>query len=413
MNDFTADLTVAGVTRRFAVTAVPTCELPRWEARLLQPLPDGAFAPDPSARVVSGLTAAEVVGVMAGIVAAGALADAAAGLRSVAAPAAVTTPLVRPATPIRPAPVVAPEIEPVATPAVAPAQDSAAHDTAAPVSFASPEDRPADMKAAIEQAVERLAEQLAAGHTAGFLAYLRFAARFHRYSVNNQLLIMLQNPEATLVAGMRRWNEQGWRVRKGETALFVWCPITRKVRDAATGEVEEELVGFRPGPVFDVSQLANLDDKPLPTPFAAQPDDVEGLYREIAERIRADGITVEERALPAGVRGASAGGRIALAPGMGSRERVQVLVHEAVHELGGHHTEEGRAKGRQALELEAEATTFVVCAVLGLDAPAAADYLLNWEGDAAQLRASLGTIQRLTKTVLGVVMPGEGARMAA
>jgi len=424
MTQLTVDVVVNDIRSRMAVEAIPTDELPRWTATLLRPTADGVFVSDPAGRVVCGLTAGEVVGVLAGFVAAGALADAAAALRSVAAPAVVAPPipLVRPAassraaavapaepTPIRPTPVAA-EIVPSPAPEPSPAPGAMA-----PTSFATPEDRPAAMKAAVEQAVDRLAEQLAAGHTEGFNEFLRFLSRFWSYSAGNCWLIALQAPHATHVAGMSTWNRMGRRVRKGERAIFVWAPVIARGKNEETDTDEERVVSFRPAAVWDASQLDGIEDNPLPTPFAVQPDDVEGLYQDIAEAIRTAGITIEERPLPAGVRGSSSGGRIALAPGMGSRERVQVLIHEAVHELGGHHTEEGRAKGRRALELEleAEATTFVVCAVLGLDAPTAADYLLNWEGDAATLRASLGTIQRLTKAMLGVIRPDHGRQLAA
>jgi hypothetical protein len=134
------------------------------------------------------------------------------------------------------------------------------------------------MTAAIETAIERLSEQLAGGYSAEFRSVLAFFGKFHRYSWQNALLILSQLPEASLVAGMTRWNELGYQVRKGERSIWIWAPITKKVTNEQTGEDVEGLVGFRPAPVFDASQLANLDDRPLPALWRPLPDDMGDLY---------------------------------------------------------------------------------------------------------------------------------------
>lgn len=84
-------------------------------------------------------------------------------------------------------------------------------------------------------------------------AALKFKTKFHSYSFNNALLIYLQRPDATLVAGYRRWQELGRQVRKGETSLAVLAPIMRRGEEVA-GEKETQVVGFRSARVFDVSQ---------------------------------------------------------------------------------------------------------------------------------------------------------------
>ncbi len=161
-------------------------------------------------------------------------------------------------------------------------------------------------------------------------------------------------------------------------------------------------MGFRPAPVFDASQLANLDEKPLPSIFTPLPDDVEELYQRVRVRIEAERIMVEERPLPMGVQGVSLGGTIFVRPGLDSRNRLAVLLHELAHELA-HRGEAQRAKPVALRELEAESTAYVVGAALGLDIPHSADYLLGYGMDAAALRATLGTIQALVRRVLAVV----------
>ena len=117
-----------------------------------------------------------------------------------------------------------------------------------------------------EQAVEaRISEELE--------RYLAFQARFHSYSSNNVLLIMAQDPAATLVNSYKRWKELGRQVQRGEKGIQVFFPMFRTVEklDAKTLQPVEdrELTGFGIGSVFDVRQTAG---KPLATrpeiPFA-------------------------------------------------------------------------------------------------------------------------------------------------
>ena len=68
----------------------------------------------------------------------------------------------------------------------------------------------------IEKATAQLAVALNAGHSEALTAYLKAIGRFHRYSLHNVLLIASQRPNASHVAGFRRWNELGRFVKKGE-----------------------------------------------------------------------------------------------------------------------------------------------------------------------------------------------------
>ena len=88
-----------------------------------------------------------------------------------------------------------------------------------------PRERAKAMTTAIDSALERLSEQLARGYSDGFKQFLTFMSRFHQYSWNNALLIRLQRPNATIVGGLKRWNELGYQVRKGETGIFIWAPL--------------------------------------------------------------------------------------------------------------------------------------------------------------------------------------------
>jgi hypothetical protein len=87
-----------------------------------------------------------------------------------------------------------------------------------------------------------------------FKRYLAFAARFHRHSANNCLLVMLQKLDATRVAGYRRWRELGRQVRRGEEGIRIFAPIFRTVEDEEGGEKARILCSFKVVKVFDVSQ---------------------------------------------------------------------------------------------------------------------------------------------------------------
>jgi hypothetical protein len=283
----------------------------------------------------------------------------------------------------------------------------------APLAFPIAEGRADGLAAAVEASVERLAAGLAAGHTEEFLGVLPFMSRFHRYSARNVLLILAQCPHASLVAGMKHWNSLGYRIRPGEKAIWILAPILRKQPDAFTGLEQEVVVGFRPAPVFDCSQLANLEERPLPSVEPVLPDDVEALYQLARTRIEATGIRIEETVdLPRGALGVSTGGLIGIRPGLDSRNRLFVLLHELAHELA-HKSEAQQAKPVAQRELEAEAVSFVVAGVLGLENVGSRDYLLTYGISSEELRSSLGTIQSLVRQVLRVVQVEEQSEQLA
>src|ERR1051326_3181555 len=85
---------------------------------------------------------------------------------------------------------------------------------------------------------------------------LQVQARFHKYSFYNSLLIALQRPDATYVGGMKTvWNKLGRYVRKGEKAIWILAPMTKKVINEETGEARYVSSGFfKSVPVFDIAQ---------------------------------------------------------------------------------------------------------------------------------------------------------------
>jgi antirestriction protein ArdC len=99
--------------------------------------------------------------------------------------------------------------------------------------------------------------------TGEFKRYLSFTRSFRTYSPNNTMLIWLQRPDATMVAGYRKWQEHGRQVRKGEKAIKILAPVVRKVEGEDTGEQVRKVVGFRDANVF---AYESTEGEPLPSP---------------------------------------------------------------------------------------------------------------------------------------------------
>lgn len=249
-----------------------------------------------------------------------------------------------------------------------------------------------------------LAEALEAGNSAALTAYLSVTARFHKYSWTNCLLIALQRPNATHVAGFRAWLALGRHFRKGEKGIAILAPIITKRKrdtkdqqeDSSTADAVGHLVGFRSAYVFDIAQT---DGQDLPE-FAT----VKGEPKQYLERLKAlvasDAITLDYDDSIAPAKGVSRGGRIALLPNQPAAEEFSTLAHELAHEKL--HRSDRRTEATKTIrETEAEAVAFVVCHAIGLDTnSAAADYIKLYNGDRATLCASLHFIQSTAGEIL-------------
>jgi len=257
-------------------------------------------------------------------------------------------------------------------------------------------------------ALTTLAAALEAGNSAALAAYLNITARFHKYSWTNCLLIALQRPDATHVAGFRAWLGFGRHVRKGEKGIAIFAPIISKRKTEVDGQQEEEsssaepasrLVGFRSAYVFDIAQT---DGQDLPE-FAT----VKGNPAQHLERLKtlvgSHSITLDYDASIAPAKGVSRGGCITLMPNLPAAEEFSTLVHELSHEKL-HRTDRRTETTKTIRETEAEAVAFVVCHAIGLDTnTAAADYIKLYNGDRATLSASLHFIQSTAAEILTVL----------
>jgi antirestriction protein ArdC len=250
-----------------------------------------------------------------------------------------------------------------------------------------------------KKAVEDLARALEAGHSEALTQYLAAISRFHKYSLHNVMLIVLQKPDATHVAGFHMWRKFGRHVRRGEKGINIFAPILRRKKDLENGTQEnsEEIVlGYRPCTVFDVRQT---EGKPLPSIGR-----VLGDARHYGEKLVAYtlslGIRLEYSPAIAPARGISEGGKITLLPDLDSAENASVLAHELAHEIL-HHQPRRAPTSKTVRETEAEAVAHVVCQALGLSTgTASADYIQLHRGDAKLLFESLNYIRLAAGRIL-------------
>jgi antirestriction protein ArdC len=222
----------------------------------------------------------------------------------------------------------------------------------------------------LKQAHERLTQAVESITTGDDWArMLKVASKFHKYSFNNQLLIFLQRPEATLVAGFRRWVELNRFVRKGEKGIAILAPCKYKTKiEDEHGEEKtlNAIRGFRVVHVFDVSQT---DGEPIEDLEAIRPkllagDAPEGIWDALITQANTAGYEVV-RAQRGSENGYCDFGSktIGVRPSVSELQAIKTLVHELAHVLL-HADEPMGHRGRQ--EVEVESTAFVVLAALQL-----------------------------------------------
>lgn len=249
--------------------------------------------------------------------------------------------------------------------------------------------------------------------------YLKFLGHFHNYSANNALLIMLQRPDASLVAGFRAWEGMDRHVMKGEKAISILAPIQRTKAvyidktDPETGEVQRDengepvkvrqevtYTGFRPAYVFDVAQT---DGKAIPSISDELKGNVAG-FAGFMEGIR------EAAPAPIGFEDIAGGAngyysptedRIAVQEGMSELQTVKTALHETAHSIL--HRRTGPKADRETAEVEAESVAYVVCQYFGLDSSDYSfGYIAGWSSgkDLPELQASLSTIQKTAHSLI-------------
>lgn len=239
--------------------------------------------------------------------------------------------------------------------------------------------------------------------------YLDFMGKFHNYSVNNSILIFLQMPEASLVAGYQAWQKKFKRqVKKGEKGIRILAPVPHKFTKEYTngnGEKEEKEISwntFRPVSVFDISQTEGDE---VPEICKDLTGSVKEYDKLIGKLIEFSPVKVEYEDIKSEAKGYfhQKENRIAIKIGMSEEQTVKTMLHEIAHSML--HGEDGEEKeaDRRTKEVQAESVAYTVCRMLGLDTSEYSfGYIAGWsEGkEAKELSASMEVIRKTANKIM-------------
>ena len=262
-----------------------------------------------------------------------------------------------------------------------------------------------------------------------YKAYLTAMSKFHNYSFNNTLLIAMQKPDASLVAGFGKWRDDFERhVKKGEKGIKILAPSPYKVKkqmekiDPATQkpvigadgkpvteEQEIEIPAFRVVTVFDVSQT---EGKEIPDIAVSELTDSVEQYQDFFAAL--------EKASPVpivfeNIEGSAHGyyhleeKRIAIDEGMSELQTLKTAIHEIAHaklhaiDKDAPATEQADRPDRRTREVQAESVAYAVCQHYGLDtSDYSFGYVAGWSSgrELSELKASLETIRKAANELI-------------
>jgi hypothetical protein len=259
------------------------------------------------------------------------------------------------------------------------------------------------LTATLEQQVAAVTDSVA------FRAYLDLQSRLYRFSWNNTLLILAQYPQASLVMGMRKWNDLGRFVNKGAHGLDIFAPVfpagTKKEEESSTPPVS-----YIPVKVFDVAQT---NGKPLPA-FdvpVLQGDEGQDLYvKTTLAALKHDLLVVEDEELPVGMMGGYRPSERSITiarsqngESISQQQRLKTLMHEYAHGLLKHGHPEDQSTTAER-ELAAEGSAYVTMKYFGYDSGERSfNYLAAYAEHPRALKPVLGTIQRTSRRMIDAI----------
>ena len=258
-----------------------------------------------------------------------------------------------------------------------------------------------------------------------FKDLLDVMSRVKAYSLNNQILIVAQNPQSTMVMGFNEWQKLGRFVQKGEKGLKILAPVvnqmdkekidpqTKQPMKDSQGNIQTEkrnvIRGFRPVTVFDVSQTEGKEIPSVRDFISRQMADdsyISQLYSDYKDYLVDNkGINVSEQETEKGVGGwyRRDTGEIAISTNTNENntDKFRVLIHEYAHSLL--HNDESDMKDlpRGHKEAQAESVAYVVSNYYGLDSSAVSSgYIATWSQDMQLARQALTEIQEVANTII-------------
>ena len=262
--------------------------------------------------------------------------------------------------------------------------------------------------------------------------YLRVMSKFHNYSFNNTLLIAMQKPDASLIAGFNAWKNQFQRnVKKGEKGIKIIAPSPFKIKQEmekidphtqtpvvgkdgkpVTEEKEITIPAYKVVSVFDVSQT---EGRELPDiAVDALTGDVEQYKDFFAALEKTAPVPIGFEKIESGAHGYYhlEEKRIALDEGMSELQTLKTAIHEIAHaklhdiDLNAPKDEQQPRVDRRTREVEAESVAYTVCQHYGLDtSDYSFGYVAGWSTgrELAELKSSLETIRSTAAEIINSI----------
>lgn len=249
--------------------------------------------------------------------------------------------------------------------------------------------------------------------------YLTAMAKFHNYSFNNTLLIAMQMPEASLIAGYNTWKNDFERiVKKGEKGIKIIAPspykkeIEKESFDDAgnryTEIIEIKIPAFKPVTVFDISQTEGKDVPVLG--LDSLTFGVNDYASFISGLSKISPVPIEYQNIPIGSKGyfSPTRHRIVIQQGLSESQTLKTLIHEIAHSLlhdsSGKKTEcKDDKKNRSTKEVEAESIAYTVCKHFEIDTSEYSfGYIAGWSSDKdlSELKSSMEIIRSTSSQII-------------
>ena len=261
---------------------------------------------------------------------------------------------------------------------------------------------------AIESHLEKLANLVDEEAKGQFVKdFLKFSAKFHNYSFNNQMLIYAQKKDATFINSAKRWMDLGRVVKNWNEGITILAPITAKRK-----EESRRPVWFKAVKVYDISAtkvIPGQEDKAKVFEPNDWRQDTDENTEELTLMVNAGlefaknkSINIDYEELAAGMGGYSAGGKIVINNTYGGINKFSTLVHELAHEIL-HQilSAEQRSKmSKEDLEYDAESTAYIVLQYFGFETKDSSRYLALWKGTGEKIKNRRESISKASKEII-------------
>ena len=278
-----------------------------------------------------------------------------------------------------------------------------------------------------QKLIDELTEQLETSITEfmdseKYKSFLQKMAQFHSYSLNNQLLIAIQKPDATVCASYAGWRAQNRQVRKGEKGSKIICPAPYKVSylkdkiDPATGQpelladgtpkkekAEKTITYFKIGHTFDVSQT---EGEPLPEIMHPLDGSLDKQQQKVLDSILSmSPVPVTFEPIPGSANGfySLAEKRIVVDASLSEQHKLKTLIHEISHAMLHDTSIPDAPKDASTREVQAESIAYVVSSFFGLDtSDYSFGYIAGWSSgkEVKELKSSLEVIRNTSNDII-------------